>query len=164
MDSQQQITHAAQAISTITVEIDALTNQIQPVVDRIKELKKSKKDLKDQIQPMLKSENLQRVNTPAVQIAYKAESLKKPPFNAETVRAAAAEFFRTKNLGLAPSAADEFIVFVEKFRTENKLVSESVSFRKSTDYTSPQVTQVQPMKMVQRPRQSVDNSVQPAEL
>ena len=40
MDSQQQITHAAQAISTITVEIDALTNQIQPVVDRIKELKR----------------------------------------------------------------------------------------------------------------------------
>lgn len=132
----------ANKISSITIEIDALTQQIEPVLARLRELKKEKSNLKTQLQPVMKTANVEHMTTQAVQISYKPDSKRKPPFNRQFVEVALQAFFESRPAQFTAQAA---LTFMDTFRNEHKLVTESVTFRKAKDYVAPTVQSVRPV-------------------
>lgn len=144
--TDSDISGVAKQMSDLQVEIDTLTAQIEPVVQRIKELKKNKVELRKQLTPVMQEQNVQKVSTPAVQICLKPNACKIKPFNRDTVQLALQEYYRTKNVELDVADA---MAFIEEYRKLHKDVFSAITLRKSKDYVPLQVQQVQPVRLVQ---------------
>lgn len=140
----QDLSDTAQLISQLTVEIDILVAQIEPITARLKQLKDQRNALKVKIQPVMKIANVQRMQTPTMNIAYRPTVYRVPPFNKNVVFDAASEFFKKHNINITP---DAFMGFIEDYRKSNKKQSEGVSFRKNSEYVQPTVPTVQPHKV-----------------
>lgn len=143
-DQEIQISTIAKQVCDVSIEIDALTAQVQPVLDRIKDLKKQKKDLKNLLAPVMEAQSVEKVSTTAVQICLRANAQKMKPFNHETVKLALDEYRVTKEPNLM---VDEIVNFIDDYRKSHKDRAPAVSFRKTKDYVPLPVTAVQPVKV-----------------
>lgn len=142
----------AKQLSETTIEIEALNAQIEPVVERIKELKQRQKELRAALQGGMNEQNVEKINTPAVQISFKSGTTRVRPFNRETVQLALGEFFRVNNVH---ADAKSVIEYIDTYRKENKMeIGGVVRLKKNADLELPNVSAVQPLKVVARPQSS----------
>jgi septal ring factor EnvC (AmiA/AmiB activator) len=145
MTSEQDISVIAKQVSDVTAEVDALTIQIQPVLDRIKELKRTKKELTERLAPMMQSENVDHVKTPSVQISMKQNATRMPSFNRASVEEALREYFRVNEI---KADAEHVLQFIDEYRKNHKTdIGTTILYRKSADYIPPNVQTVQPAQI-----------------
>lgn len=115
-------------MSEIMAEIDKLTAQIQPVLDRLKELRAEKAETRSQLEPAMKVTSINNINTPACKITFKAQSLRIRPYNKDLVKDAAKSFFASR--GYACNI-DDFVDFVDGYRKQNKQAVDKLMLTKA---------------------------------
>lgn len=142
--TEADVSDVAKQISDISMEIDLLTTQIGPVSERIKTLKKQKTELKKQLAPAMVNLDVKKINTPAVEINLKSNSARVRPYNKETVHDAL-EAYKTDKL--PEMVVDDVLEFIDAYRQENKIISSSVTLKKTKDYVPAQVPAVQPLRL-----------------
>ena len=124
MAQQQQQSDFVTALSSIVMEIEKLNFQIKPAMDKIKELRKLRKELEKQLEPVMSESGINYQHAPGIDIEYQQNATKIPPFKEELVAKVAQMYFQARNVAHVVSG-DELMQFIQDYRKKNPVAKDS---------------------------------------
>jgi small-conductance mechanosensitive channel len=134
MSDNAELEALAYQVEQLQMQIDAVQTQVKPHTEackplraQIKELKAQQAELKLRMCPVMKRAECKRVRSDHVDLQYNPNSKKMLPMKAPLFKLALAAYFEPRRMAVD---VDELAEFIEQYRKDNKVVSETVSVKR----------------------------------
>lgn len=157
---QDVVSTAIRDIYTVSKEIEAIEQQIQPLLERLKVLRKERTSMQEAVVPQMKQAAKQMAKCAEMSVEVKPKK-KVPPFNAKLVGAALAAFFSQHGVQIN---VEEVMKYIEDFRQANAKMEDKAKisgFARKKKEPTPDKIQVVEMDDMQQQAQHGGPSLQP---